>query len=49
MQVYDRAVTLLGIKGVVDLGAIVGYYSLGAFTVATSLSELPDGEKAPLS
>ena len=46
---YERAEALLGTKGVVDLGAIVGYYSLGAFTVATALCELPDGEKAPLA
>jgi 4-carboxymuconolactone decarboxylase len=47
--VYDRAQTLLGTKGVVDLAAIVGYYSLGAFTVATAKCDLPDGEKPPLS
>jgi 4-carboxymuconolactone decarboxylase len=46
--VYERAQALLGTKGVVDLAAIVGYYSLGAFTVATAKCDLPDGETPPL-
>jgi 4-carboxymuconolactone decarboxylase len=46
---YARAAALLGVKGVVDLGAIVGYYTLGAFTMATALTELPDDAPAPLA
>jgi 4-carboxymuconolactone decarboxylase len=44
---YQRAKTLFGESGVVDIVGIVGYYSLVALTLNTVRQPVPEGETAP--
>jgi 4-carboxymuconolactone decarboxylase len=45
---YDRAIQLLGEKGVVELVGLLGYYSLVSMTLNTFDVGLPEGEASDL-
>jgi 4-carboxymuconolactone decarboxylase len=45
---YARALALLGERGVVELTALVGYYSMVALTLNAHQFELPSGTPPPL-
>ena len=47
-DLYQRAVTLLGERGVVDVVGIVGYYGLVSMTLNVFEVGLPEGEPLPL-
>lgn len=44
----EKASALWGERGVVELGAIVGYYHMGTIVLATAQLDLPDGSKTCL-
>jgi 4-carboxymuconolactone decarboxylase len=46
--VYQRALELLGERGVVELTALIGYYSMVALTLNAHEFDLPAGTPAPL-
>ena len=46
---YHAAVEAFGVKGVVELTALVGYYTMVSMTLNAHGVPLPDGEKDPLS
>jgi 4-carboxymuconolactone decarboxylase len=46
-DIYSKARTLFGVKGVVELSSVIGYYTLIAFTLNAHEVPLPAGE-APL-
>lgn len=46
--VYDRALAVLGTTGVVELTALVGYYSMVALTLNAHEFDLPPGVTPPL-
>lgn len=45
---YDKALTILGERGVVELVGLLGYYTLVSMTLNTFEVELPDGEVSDL-
>ena len=45
---YDKAIQLLGEKGVVELVGLLGYYSLVSMTLNTFDVRLPEGETSDL-
>lgn len=45
---YERAIELLGNKGVVELVGLLGYYTLVSMTLNTFEVELPEGETSDL-
>jgi 4-carboxymuconolactone decarboxylase len=47
-RVYDRAKATLGVVGVVELTALIGYYTLIAFTLNAHEVPLPAGVEPPL-
>lgn len=46
--VYEACVAAVGETGAIEIGAIIGYYILGAITLATARLELPDGAVSTL-
>jgi len=48
-QAYQKALDLLGIQGVVELTALIGYYTMVAMTLAAHQIPLPEGAAPPLS
>jgi len=48
-RVYARAVELFGIPGVVELTALVGYYTMVAMTLTAHQMPLPEGVEPPLA
>jgi 4-carboxymuconolactone decarboxylase len=46
--IYKEARTLFGVKGVVELTALVGYYTMVSMTLNAHGVPLPDGEAEPL-
>ena len=46
-DLYDRAVAVLGLGGLVDLIGVLGYYSLVSMTLNAFEVELPDGTPPP--
>lgn len=46
--IYDEARALFGVKGVVELTALVGYYTMVSMTLNAHGVPLPDGEAEPL-
>ncbi len=46
--IYDEARALFGVKGVVELTALVGYYTMVSMTLNAHGVPLPDGEVEPL-
>ncbi|MEQ9333670.1 carboxymuconolactone decarboxylase family protein [Thalassobaculum sp.] len=46
-DLYDRAVSVLGLGGLVDLIGVLGYYSLVSMTLNAFEVELPDGTPPP--
>ena len=47
-ETYNRAIEVLGERGLVDLIGIVGYYSLVSMTLNVFQVGLPEGETEPL-
>jgi 4-carboxymuconolactone decarboxylase len=47
--VYEKVLTRLGIVGVVELTAIIGYYTMVSMTLNAHEIPLPDSAKAPLA
>lgn len=47
-EIYDEAQQLFGVVGVVELTALIGYYTLIAFTLNAHEVPLPAGVSAPL-
>jgi 4-carboxymuconolactone decarboxylase len=45
---YGQCLALFGVKGVVELTALIGYYSMVALTLNAHAIPLPDGAAAPL-
>lgn len=45
---YDKAIEMLGEKGVVELVGLLGYYTLVSMTLNTFEVELPEGETSDL-
>jgi 4-carboxymuconolactone decarboxylase len=45
---YDKALAILGERGVVELVGLLGYYTLVSMTLNTFEVELPDGEVSDL-
>jgi 4-carboxymuconolactone decarboxylase len=45
---YSRAVEQLGVVGVVELTALIGYYTMVAMTLIAHEIPLPDGTRPPL-
>ena len=48
-DLYDRAITTLGEKGLVELIGLLGYYCLVSMTLNTFEFDLPEGEKPELA
>ena len=46
---YARAVSKFGEQGVIDMTALVGYYTTLAMIMNVARSPLPEGKKAPLA
>lgn len=46
--IYEEARSLFGVKGVVELTALVGYYTMVSMTLNAHGVPLPDGEQEPL-
>ncbi len=46
--IYEEARALFGVKGVVELTALVGYYTMVSMTLNAHGVPLPDGEAEPL-
>lgn len=46
---YDRALAILGERGLVDLAGIVGYYGLVSMTLNVFEVPVPEGEREPLA
>lgn len=45
---YQRVLTLYGVAGIVELTALIGYYSMVALTLNAHEIGVPDGARAPL-
>jgi 4-carboxymuconolactone decarboxylase len=48
MGLYEKVLATLGIVGVVELTAIIGYYTMVSMTLNAHEIPLPDGAKVPL-
>lgn len=48
-KTYARALDLFGAPGVVELSALIGYYSMVAMTLLAHEMPLPEGVKPPLT
>jgi len=48
-DIYDKAISSLGEKGLVELIGLLGYYCLVSMTLNTFEFDLPDGEKPELT
>lgn len=46
---HRRTLQLFGVKGVVELTALIGYYTLVAMTLNAHAFELPEGEEDPFA
>lgn len=47
-ELYDKAVALLGQRGLVEIIGLCGYYTMVSMTLNTYEFELPDGEESEL-
>ena len=47
-KTYQRALDLLGVQGVVELTALIGYYTMVAMTLIAHQIPLPEGSKPEL-
>lgn len=47
--IYEKVLARLGVVGVVELTAIIGYYTMVSMTLNAHEIPLPDGAKAPLA
>lgn len=48
-EVYDRVVARHGVQGVVELTAVIGYYTMVSMTLNAHEIPLPEGETPPLT
>jgi len=48
-KTYQRALGFFGVQGVVELTALIGYYTMGAMTISAHQIPLPEGAAPPLS
>lgn len=48
-KTYQRALGLFGIAGVVEMAALIGYYSMVAMSLIAHEMPLPEGAKPPLT
>jgi 4-carboxymuconolactone decarboxylase len=48
-EIYDDAVAQFGVAGVVELTALIGYYTMVSMTLNAHEIPLPEGVKAPLA
>jgi 4-carboxymuconolactone decarboxylase len=48
-SIYEKVLGRLGIVGIVELTAIIGYYTMVSMTLNAHEIPLPDGAKAPLA
>lgn len=46
--VYDKALALWGVRGVVELTAVIGYYTMVSMTLNVHQIPMPDNEPEPL-
>ena len=47
-QAYQKALELFGVQGVVELTALIGYYTMVAMTISAHQIPLPEGASPPL-
>ena len=47
-KAYQRTLEFLGVQGVVELTALIGYYSMVAMTLIAHQIPLPEGSKPEL-
>jgi 4-carboxymuconolactone decarboxylase len=46
---YDKAIEMLGKRGVIELIGLLGYYTLVSMTLNTFEFDLPEGETSELA